>query len=84
MNTDVWSLSKNDAPYLEIDMSMVLEAFQTRFGADSQYDLDIFTELKYTPQDESYDLYFKYIGGQYLLAEDTYHVDSACFYIGIK
>lgn len=84
VHSDVWSLSKNDVLYLEIDMSIVLEDFNTRFDDDNKYELDIYTELKYTPQDESYDLYFKYIGGQYHAASDVYDVDSACFYIGIK
>jgi len=83
-NTNVWSLMKDEVDYVNIDLAVVLSVLRARFGVDNNYELDLYTDLKYTPVDETYDMYIDSIWGIYLQTTDTYRVGSISFYIGVK
>jgi hypothetical protein len=46
--------------------------------------LDLYTQLKYTPSNGEFDVYFVGISGLFSLNEETYSVSEANFYLGIK
>lgn len=83
-DTNIWSLTKDEVDYVDIDLATVLSVLHARFGVDDNYDLDRYTDLKYTSIDETYDMYINSIWGEYLQANDTYRVGSISFYIGVK
>ena len=84
MDTGVWVLSKNDVAYLTIDMTEIIEAFHVKFVTNTDFTLDLYTDLKYTPVSDDYDIYFKSISGGYTPSEATYVFHGAEFYLGVK
>ncbi|MCK9304918.1 MAG: hypothetical protein M0P27_05925, partial [Bacteroidales bacterium] len=83
LDTGLWSLSKNDVDYVAIDMGQVISTFYARFDVATDFSLDLYTDLKYTPLSNAYDVYFVGISGTYDPSEDTYYVAEAQFYLGI-
>ncbi|MDD3207256.1 MAG: DUF4153 domain-containing protein [Bacilli bacterium] len=80
----VWTLLKDDLEIIEIDMAAVLENFHELFETMVDYELDLYTQLKYTPSSEEFDVYFVGLFGLFSLTEETYSVSEANFYLGIK
>ena len=80
----VWSLLKNDLAYIDVAFSDVIESFYLEFDVATNYQLDLYTDLKYTPLSDDYDLYVKTIDGAYVTSDDSYLFYSAEFYIGVK
>ncbi len=83
LDTGLWSLSKNDVDYVAIDMGQVISTFYARFDVATDFSLDLYTDLKYTPLSNAYDVYFVGISGTYDPSEDTYYVAEAQFYLGV-
>ncbi|MFA7068737.1 MAG: hypothetical protein WC127_07195 [Acidaminococcaceae bacterium] len=80
----IWTLLKDDLEVIEINMAEALENFYELFETSVDYELDLYTQLKYTPSNEEFDVYFIGISGLFSLTEETYSVSEANFYLGIK
>ncbi|MFA6780607.1 MAG: hypothetical protein WCR77_00235, partial [Bacilli bacterium] len=80
----IWSLSKDAVDYVEIDMGEVIESFYTRLDVTSDFSLDLYTDLKYTPASNDFDVYFVGISGIFNPSEETYYVAEAQFYLGVN
>jgi hypothetical protein len=80
----IWTLLKDDLEVIEINMAEALENFYELFETSVDYELDLYTQLKYTPSNGEFDVYFVGISGLFSLNEETYSVSEANFYLGIK
>lgn len=81
--TSLWSLAKNDVEYVEIDMGKAIKNLHTLLDVTTDFSLDLYTDLKYTPDSSAYDVYFVGISGTYDPSKDIYYVAEAQFYLGV-